>query len=283
MSSVCKEITVYVLDTMIRARTTEQENLRYDRAAINEAAQTYARSRRREDLETLCEAAAPYVRAITCTRFKKKIKKYGWDDILSGAYGGLLNAARLYRPSKGEFTYYLNVSVKFGVIEFLRSQRKTYGWIPRGYLSLLKKVQPVLEQVGSSGLHGRDAAVLAEETGLSEKSIGSALFYKSTVSMSTPTTASDRTLEQTLACGDRWDDPTYGTEIRDLVEKVWEQCEGRDGKMMHLHFIDGLKMKEIGKLFGISESRVPQIITRAIEKLQQNASLAEQARSLLGT
>ena len=46
----------------------------------------------------------------------------------------------------------------------------------------------------------------------------------------------------------------------------------RDKKMLYMHYRDNLKLKEIGALFGVSESRVCQVMSKALSRLRQSIS-----------
>jgi RNA polymerase sigma factor for flagellar operon FliA len=57
-------------------------------------------------------------------------------------------------------------------------------------------------------------------------------------------------------------------EVRDLVFRVLEELPERDKLVIALYYFEGLTLAEIGRVLGVTESRVSQIHSRAILQLR---------------
>ena len=62
----------------------------------------------------------------------------------------------------------------------------------------------------------------------------------------------------------------------DEIDKVLLGCNRKEKLCLKLYFIAGFDMKETGKVVGVSESRVSQLIKGAIERIQDDYRISDQ-------
>ncbi len=52
------------------------------------------------------------------------------------------------------------------------------------------------------------------------------------------------------------------------LKQELDQLPARDRLVLHLHYFKGMRLKEIGRLLGVSEARISQIHHRALGQLK---------------
>ena len=57
-------------------------------------------------------------------------------------------------------------------------------------------------------------------------------------------------------------------EFRKSLAEAIEQLPKREGVILSLYYTEGLNLKEIGRIFDVSESRVSQILNQAVLRLR---------------
>ena len=199
-----------------------------------------------------------------------------YEDILSFGVFGLLDAVDKFDPSKGfVFQTY--------AIPRLDELRKC-DWFSRSGREKVQKYNRAMEKVL------RDKGEMRDEWIMSEMGITSdeeyyevqelaSRGYITSLDDSTPLDDGEVAVEATLAddresAADRLDDES---DKQQLVEALQELPE-RERQMLSLYYYEGLTLKEIGKVMGVTESRVSQIhgkglsMLRTILKAKLNAS-----------
>ncbi len=58
-------------------------------------------------------------------------------------------------------------------------------------------------------------------------------------------------------------------DLQNILEKSIETLDERKRKMLNMYFIDKLNYKEVGEVFGVSESRAYQIVNSALSQLRK--------------
>jgi len=58
------------------------------------------------------------------------------------------------------------------------------------------------------------------------------------------------------------------TEIRRVIVKTIDELPDKEKKVLVLYYYEDLTLKEIGKILGVTESRISQLHTKAIMRLR---------------
>ncbi len=182
------------------------------------------------------------------------------DDLIQVGLIGLLKAAEDWQRDSGAvFSTYATIRIRGAMLDELRSR----DWLPRGVQRDLGRVASAIERA--------------------EQRLGAAPGEKDIAAELSMPVEEYRALAAELACArigqldDDVDHPAEGSEPIDalldggqrgaLVEAIKNLPE-REGMMLSLYYSDGLNLKEIGLVLGVSESRVSQIHGQAVARLR---------------
>lgn len=200
-------------------------------------------------------------------------------DLVQSGIFGLVDAIEKFDPGRGwKFETYAMQRIRGAILDDLRSQ----DWVPRVIRSRAREVERALERLGAR-LHRTPTDVeLAEELGISIsdlRDLYGQLQLTSVVALEDLISAGKESgsVAETLP-DDEAVDPVSALvdkdNLRQLAEAI-EQLSERDRIVVSLYYFESLTLAEIGKVLGVTESRVSQLHTRAVLRLR--AKLTEQA------
>jgi RNA polymerase sigma factor for flagellar operon FliA len=192
------------------------------------------------------------------------------DDLVSFGVFGLLDAVEKFDLSKGfSFTTFAIPRIRGAVLDELRK----FDWISRTGREKLQKFYNATGKVLQDKGHISDESVM-QEMGVDEKAYRETLIltgrnYIVSLNDILPLEDGDVEIGETIA-----DDKEsiasiveYQDEI-DHVKTVLAQLSEREIQVISFYYYEDLTLKEISRIFGISESRVSQIHTKAIATLR---------------
>lgn len=195
------------------------------------------------------------------------------DDLYSSGVTGLIKAVEKFDLTKNiKFETYAILLIKGAIIDELRE----LDWIPRSIHQKANQIataQQLLQQT-----LGRDPTdkELSDHLGVSEQEFGT-LLDKVRPAIFIPLNAEIAFDEEDgTSISERIADDRAETsfEIADkkefhaLLEKAILDLPEQERRVLMLYYYEELMLKEIGKILGVSESRVSQIHTKAILKLR---------------
>ncbi|WAL69802.1 FliA/WhiG family RNA polymerase sigma factor [Amycolatopsis cynarae] len=200
-------------------------------------------------------------------------------DLVQSGIFGLIDAIEKFDPERGlRFETYAMQRIRGAILDDLRSQ----DWVPRVVRSRLREAERALERLGAR-LHRTPTDVeLAHELGIGLdelRDLYGQLRLTSVVALEDLVAAGkdSGSLVDTLP-DDGAVDPVAVLVDRDnrrqLAEAIAQLTE-RDRIVVSLYYFESLTLAEIGKVLGVTESRVSQLHTRAVLRLR--ARLTEQA------
>jgi len=199
-------------------------------------------------------------------------------DLVQSGIFGLVDAIEKFDPARGlRFETYAMQRIRGAILDDLRSQ----DWVPRAVRSKAKETDRALERLGARLHRTPTDAELATELGISHDDLRD--FYgqlqlTSVVALEDLVAAGkdSGSLVDTLPDDDAID-PVAVLVDRDNRRQLAEaiaQLDQRDKTVVSLYYFESLTLAEIGKVLGVTESRVSQLHTRAVIRLR--AKLVEQ-------
>jgi len=204
-------------------------------------------------------------------------------DLVSYGMFGLIDAIEKFDPERAiKFETYAITRIKGAIIDELRS----VDWVPRSVRSKARSVEQAYAQLESTLLRTPTDAEVAAELGISEadlQQIFTQISFVGIVALDEVISGggSDRgegstTLAQTLA--DREDGPVVAYEVEEMKQvlaSAINRLGDREKIVLSLYYYDSLTLAEIGRVLGVTESRVCQIHTKAVLQLRGRMMLAE--------
>ena len=193
-------------------------------------------------------------------------------DLVQSGIFGLVDAIDRFEPERGlKFETYAMQRIRGGILDDLRAQ----DWVPRSVRSRAREVERALERLEARLLRTASDAEVADELGLSVsdlRDLYTQLQLTSVVALDELVTVGHggTSLAETLP-DDSMPDPGAvmdGVESRRLLAQAVSQLVERDRVVVTLYYFENLTLAEIGKVLGVTESRVCQLHTRAVLRLR---------------
>ncbi|MDQ3761687.1 MAG: FliA/WhiG family RNA polymerase sigma factor [Actinomycetota bacterium] len=193
------------------------------------------------------------------------------DLVQSGVFG-LWDAIDRFEPERGlKFETYAMQRIRGAILDELRAQ----DWVPRSVRSRAREVERALERLESRLQRSATDAEVAAELGVTVadlRELYAQLQLTSVVALdeliavgrggtSIAETLPDEAVEEPGAFLD-------SVESRRLLAEAVSQLTDRDRVVVSLYYFENLTLAEIGRVLGVTESRVCQLHTRAVLRLR---------------
>jgi RNA polymerase sigma factor for flagellar operon FliA len=190
------------------------------------------------------------------------------DDLIQAGSMGLLEATRHYDGTRGaSFETFAGIRIRGAMLDEVRRQ----NWAPRSSQQNMRKISEAVRTV--EGRLGRRAvaAEIAEEMGLDLDSYHQ-LLHRSTETqllnvediLGTDVADHDPGSAAASDPASEYEHQSLGTAIRNAIEALPEM----DKTVLSLYYVEELNLREIGEVFSLTETRISQIRSRAVARLQ---------------
>jgi RNA polymerase sigma factor for flagellar operon FliA len=195
-------------------------------------------------------------------------------DLVSYGMFGLIDALEKFEPARGnKFETYAIPRIKGAIIDELRAM----DWVPRSVRFKAREIEKAVADLESMLKRAPTEKEVAERLGVTVSELHDVINQISFVSVlaldELLSVGNDRgehvSLLDTLA--DKGTDPTLGVEgqeTRALLAGAINSLSEREKIVVTLYYFEGLTLAEIGDILGVTESRVCQIHTKAVNQLR---------------
>jgi RNA polymerase sigma factor for flagellar operon FliA len=201
------------------------------------------------------------------------------EDLIQSGIFGLVDAIERFQPERGlKFETYAMQRIRGAIIDDLRSQ----DWVPRSVRGRAKELSRALERLGVQLQRTPTDLELAAELNISigdlrevygQLQLTNVMALDDLIAPDRGDSSLADTIKDNLA-----EDPVATLVDRDnrrqLAGAIAQLAE-RDRVVVTLYYFEGLTLAEIGRVLGVTESRVCQLHTRAVLRLR--AKLVEPA------
>ncbi len=193
------------------------------------------------------------------------------DLVQSGVFG-LWDAIDRFEPERGlKFETYAMQRIRGAILDELRAQ----DWVPRSVRSRARDVERALERLESRLQRSPSDAEVAAELGITVaelRELYAQLQLTSVVALDELIAVGrgGTSLAETLP-DDKVEEPGAfldSVESRRLLAEAVSQLTDRDRVVVSLYYFENLTLAEIGRVLGVTESRVCQLHTRAVLRLR---------------
>ena len=204
-----------------------------DEAGKKRLLEEYAANKRPETREQLILEYAPLVKVVAGRLSMYLGYNVDYEDLVSYGIFGLIDAIDKFDCLKEvKFETYASLRIRGAILDQIRKM----DWIPRTIRQRQKKIDAVIKEVEQTMDQGSDVSQ----------------------DYSRHTTA-------------RFDGPEESVEKEELTKVLGEALElltEKEKKVVTLYYYEDLTLKEISNILEVSESRVSQLHTRALQKMK---------------
>ena len=193
------------------------------------------------------------------------------EDAVNEGVVAIIKGIDMYDPDKNiKFSTYITTRVRGAMLDYVRKQE----WMPRGFYKQLGIIESACEDMKLE--LGRTPTVdeLAKHLGIEKKRCQRIISMKNrrniqslafllenqNTSNGLQITNNDTQVQPEEAC--LWEE-----DMRVLAEGI-AQLNEKEQKTLALHYMEGLKMEQVGRVIGVSQPRASQIHTIDLRKLR---------------
>ena len=194
------------------------------------------------------------------------------DDLISAGVFGLMDAITAFDLSRGvKFETYCVPRIRGAMLDELRSM----GWVPRLVRSKASKLNDATKKLEAKLGRAPTQIELAERLELSIKELEKMIRDANAVNLISlnkkwyETDSYKDVREIDILEDKRGEDPTRRIYKNDLMRLVTKGLNRNERLIIILYYYEELTMKEIGATLDLSESRVSQMHSSIVQRLQK--------------
>ena len=198
------------------------------------------------------------------------------DDLVSAGTFGLMDAIDAFDMGRGvKFETYCVPRIRGAMLDELR----TMDWVPRLVRSKASKLNEAIKTLEAKLGRTPSDAEVAEQMQLSREDFEKLLIDANAVSLVSlnkkwcETDSSKDVREIDILEDKKGEDPTRRIQKADLMRLVTKGLNRNERLIIILYYYEELTMKEIGATLDLSESRVSQMHSAIVERLQNQLEL----------
>lgn len=196
------------------------------------------------------------------------------DDLYGFGMVGLIQAADSWEPARGlRFSTYAFAKIRGAILDELRK----LDFLPRGRREKVRALDRALSELEQAGGAAPSPEALAERMGISLGEVDEILLSAKSAGCASLDDGPSEQLGAMLS-DPRSKDPVGSAEWQEmkiLLTRAIGELPEQEKTVITLYYAEELLLREIGEVLGVHESRVSQIHSRAIYRL--NRALAQSA------
>lgn len=243
-----------------------------DEAGKKKLLEEYARSRTPEAREKIILEYAPLVKVVAGRLSMYLGYNVEYEDLVSYGIFGLIDAIDKFDCLKEvKFETYASLRIRGAILDQIRKM----DWIPRTIRQKQKKIENVIREIEQSTGHGASDEEIAEKLGISGDEYlewQSQMKITGIVSLNEyMEQGSDVAQDYSRHTTSRFEAPEEKIEKEELAHVLGDALKlltEKEQKVITLYYYEELTLKEISNILEVSESRISQLHTRALQKMK---------------
>lgn len=210
-----------------------------------------------------------YLGIVRCIAIKMNSvykSKADMEDIINEGVLVLMDCIEKYDPDRGaKFETYASFRIRGAIIDFIRNQ----DWVPRSLRKKVKTVEDAYYKLQSeSGNNVSDEEVAAHlNISIDElnKTIGEA---NSFFLLSYEEMLLDNSSFNNFLVEDSTEWQIHEEELKSVIAQSIDELNENERAVISLYYYEELKLKDIARVLGVTQSRVSQIHAKALMKMK---------------
>lgn len=193
-----------------------------------------------------------------------------YDDMVSYGVFGLIDAIDKFDMTKEvKFETYASLRIRGAILDQIRKM----DWIPRTIRQRQKQIDAAMKEIEqSTGREAKDEEIAAK-LGISEDEF---LDWQSQMKVNNIVSLNEYVEQGSDIPSDK--NTTGGfespesviekSELKEMLEEALELLTEKEKKVVLLYYYEDLTLKEISRVLEVSESRISQLHTKALQKMK---------------
>ncbi|MCQ2522246.1 MAG: FliA/WhiG family RNA polymerase sigma factor [Lachnospiraceae bacterium] len=194
-----------------------------------------------------------------------------FDDLCSYGALGLIDAVDKFDPRREvKFETYASLRIRGAIIDQIRKN----DWIPRTIRDRQKQIDLATSQVENMKGSQAEESEIALALGISEEEL---LEWRTSMQVTTLVSlnefmdnnggevAADNSFGSGIATPEQY---ASKRELERLLDEAMEKLSEKEHAVINFYYFEELSLKEIAAILEVSESRVSQLHTKAIQKMR---------------
>lgn len=244
-----------------------------DEAGRRRLWEDYGKGRTPELREKLILEYAPLVKLVAGRLSMYLGYNVEYDDLVSYGIFGLIDAIDKYDSMKEvKFETYASLRIRGAILDQIRKM----DWIPRTIRQKQKKIDVVIRQIEAEAGRAATDEEIAASLGISAEEYlewQSQLKITNIVSLNEyMEQGSEVPAEPNHNATARFESPEENIEkeeLKQVLEQTLQMLTEKERKVILLYYYEDLTLKEISSVLEVSESRISQLHTRALQKMKE--------------
>ena len=194
-----------------------------------------------------------------------------YDDLVSYGIFGLIDAIDKFDAAKNvKFETYASLRIRGAILDQIRKM----DWIPRTVRQKQRKIDEAIKAVEQRTGKTASDEEIAGELGVTEEELlnwQSQLKVTNVVSLNEYVEQGTEPVMETRGNSHfvQPEEMVEQNELKEMLQKAMELLTEKESKVILLYYYEELTLKEISRILEVSESRVSQLHTKALQKMQK--------------
>ena len=194
-----------------------------------------------------------------------------YDDLVGYGIFGLIDAIDKYDMAKNvKFETYASLRIRGAILDQIRKM----DWIPRSVRQRQRKIDEAMKQIEMRTGKTASDEELAKQLGLTDEELCSWQTQLKVTNVVSLNEFEENGPEPMIDSAHpvRFSQPEEVVEEEELKEKLAESLElltEKERRVIELYYYEDMTLKEISKILEVSESRISQLHTKALNKMRK--------------
>jgi len=243
-----------------------------DETARRKLLEEYAATKSADVREKLILEYAPLVKLVAGRLSMYLGYNVEYEDLVSYGIFGLIDSIDKFDCMKEiKFETYASLRIRGAILDQIRKM----DWIPRTIRQKQKKIDAVIKEIEAETGHMATDEEIAKKLGITDDEYldwQSQMKVTGLVSLNEyMESGSDVSQDSGRHTAARFDSPEESIEKQELTKmlaQALEELTDKEQKVITLYYYEELTLKEIANVLEVSESRISQLHTRALQKMK---------------